>query len=207
MDAGFEVIEENFIETKDKEFEFKSINNTLIFTSQNAVQSILNNSNKDELKSKTVFCVGLKTKAFLQENGFIVEAYTSYASDLAEIISLVYSKESYTFFSGNLRRDTLPVMLKEAGIKFNEIEVYETKLTPKKIIEKADGILFFSPSAVESYLKVNKISNEICFSIGNTTAETLEKNKIKNIIIAPQPTVESVINTAISEKTISNPRA
>ena len=63
-------------------------------------------------------------------------AYTGYAADLAEIITLIYNSESYTFFSGNKRRDTLPDALKEAGITFNEIEVYQTKLAPFKISDQ-----------------------------------------------------------------------
>ena len=193
LDANFLVIEEDFIEIKTKEFKLKKINENIIFTSQNAVRSILNNSKVDDLKTKNVFCVGIKTKDFLTENGFNVIVYTDYASDLAEIISLIYKNETYTFFSGNLRRDVLPNSLKENEITFNEIEVYETILTPKKITSKLDRILFFSPSAVESYLKDNKISKEICFCIGNTTAEALENNKIKNIIIAENPSVDDVI--------------
>jgi uroporphyrinogen-III synthase len=118
---------------------------------------------------------------------------------LAEIITLIYSNESYTFFSGNLRKETLPKALSEANVKYNEIQVYETTLTPQKIKTTVDGILFFSPSGVESYLKDNKIKNEICFCIGNTTAEALEKNKVKNIVIANQPSVEDVIEDVIEE--------
>jgi uroporphyrinogen-III synthase len=193
LNAAISLIEEDFIETKIKNFELKSIHNNLIFTSQNAVQSILQHPKCEELKSKNVFSVGMKTKDLLTENGFNVVAYTGYASDLAEIITLIYSNETFTFFSGNLRRDTLPNTLNENGISFNEIEVYETNLTPKKITEKLNGILFFSPSAVESYLKLNSIKDEICFCIGETTAEALETKKIKNIVIADKPSVENVI--------------
>ncbi|GGC82120.1 uroporphyrinogen III methyltransferase [Flavobacterium lutivivi] len=197
LDANITLIEEDFIETKIKDFQLKSINQNLIFTSQNAVQSILQHPKCDELKGKNIFCVGMKTKDLLEENGFNVIAYTGYAADLAEIISLIYGKETFTFFSGNLRRDVLPNTLKENGIAFNEIEVYETLLTPKKINEKLDGILFFSPSAVESYLKSNTIKDEMCFCIGETTAEALESKKIKNIIIADKPSVENVIYEVI----------
>jgi uroporphyrinogen-III synthase len=196
-DAGISVLEEDFIETKIKNFEFSKVNENLIFTSQNAVQSILQHPKCDELKGKSVFCVGMKTKELLTENGFDVVAYTGYASDLAEIISLIYSSESFTFFSGNLRRDILPNTLKENGITFNEIEVYETNITSKKMTSKQDGILFFSPSGVESYLKLNSIKDEICFCIGETTAEALENKKVKNIIIAEKPSVESVITQVI----------
>ncbi|MET0759331.1 MAG: uroporphyrinogen-III synthase [Flavobacterium sp.] len=198
VNANFNVIEADFISTENKDFELNKINDNLIFTSQNAVNSILRHPKCDELKTKNVFCVGLKTKILLSESGFNVVAYTGYASDLSEIITLIYSSESYTFFSGNMRRETLPKALKEAGIKFNEIEVYETTLTPKKIKDKVDSILFFSPSGVESYLKDNTIKKETCFCIGDTTAEALAKIT-KNIIIAEQPSVEDVIEECINE--------
>jgi len=200
LNANFNLIEADFIKTESKPFELKNINDNLIFTSQNAVHSLIENAQEllPKLREKNIFCVGLKTKALLEENGFNVIVYTGYAQDLAEIIALIYSKESFTFFSGNLRRDTLPDFLKEANIKFNEIEVYETQLTPQKITTPLDGILFFSPSGVESYLKDNKIKKEICFCIGNTTAEALEK-ATKNVIIANQPTVENTIIQCINE--------
>ncbi|MCC9072328.1 uroporphyrinogen-III synthase [Flavobacterium sp. F-65] len=197
LNANFSVVEADFIATEKTPFELNQINDNLIFTSQNAVHSILEYSDVEALKSKKVFCVGLKTKALLTENGFDVIAYTGYAADLAEIITLIYANESYTFFSGNLRRDTLPEALKEAKIKFNEIKVYETTLTPQKINSAVDGILFYSPSGIESYLKDNQIKNEICFCIGDTTAEALE-NITKNIVIANYPTIENTIIQCIN---------
>jgi uroporphyrinogen-III synthase len=197
LDANIQLIEEDFIKTTFLSPPLEGLGEALIFTSQNAVQSILQHPKCNELKSKNVFSVGMKTKDLLTQNGFNVIAYTGYASDLAEIISLIYSKESYTFFSGNLRRDILPNTLKENGITFNEIEVYETNITSKKITNKLDGILFFSPSAVESYLKMNTIKDEMCFCIGETTAESLENKKIKNIIIADKPSVENVISDVL----------
>lgn len=198
LNAGFSVTEANFIKTENSDFDLKEINDNLIFTSQNAAQSVLLHPKCEELKTKNVFCVGLKTKALLEENGFNVVVYVDYASDLAEIITLIYSNESYTFFSGNLRKETLPKALREAKVNFNEIQVYETTLTPQKIKTAVDGILFFSPSGVESYLKENKIKNEICFCIGETTAEALEK-RTRNIIVADQPSVENVIEDVIEE--------
>ena len=196
-DVGFEVLESNFIEVETKIFELNGIKDNLIFTSQNAVRSFLTHpkfeENKSDLQSKKVFCVGVKSKTILTDAGFEVIAYADYASDLTEIICLIYANGSYTFFSGNLRKETLPLALKNAGIEFNEIEVYETQLKPHKIKEAVDAILFFSPSGVESYLKDNPIKKEMCFCIGETTAEALENKHIKNIIIAEHPSVENVI--------------
>lgn len=198
LDEGFSVNEADFIKTENSDFDLKGINDNLIFTSQNAAQSVFLNPKSSALKTKNVFCVGIKTKALLEENGFTVDVYVDYASDLAEIITLIYSSESFTFFSGNLRKETLPKALQAAKVNFNEIQVYETTLTPHKIKSAVDAILFFSPSAIESYLKDNKIKNEICFCIGETTASTLEKITT-NIIVADRPSVENVIEDVIEE--------
>lgn len=196
--ASFKLIEADFIKTENQNFDLKDIHDNLIFTSQNAAQSVLHHPKCESLKTKNIFCVGLKTKILLSEAGFNVIAYTGYAADLAEIITLIYAKESYTFFSGNLRKETLPKALKNANVSFNEIQVYETTLTPQKVKGSFDAILFFSPSGVESYLKDNIIKKETCFCIGETTAEALEKIT-KNIIIAENPTIEDVIEECINE--------
>ena len=194
IDSDIDILEEDFIQIENNNFELKNINENLIFSSQNAVLSLMEHLNWEQLKNKSVFCVGIKSKELLEQNGFKVDVYMDYASELAEIITLIYNKETFTFFSGNLRKETLPKALKDAQIKFNEIEVYQTKLVSFKIssAEKFDGILFFSPSGVESYLKDNKIKSETCFCIGETTANALEKIT-KNIIISQIPTIEDVI--------------
>ena len=196
LNANISLVEADFISIHQKKVAVETINENLIFTSQNSVVSLIENLGSSDtltlLKQKKVFCVGMKTKSLLEENGFNVIAYTGYAADLAEIITLIYGREKFTFFSGNLRRDTLPEALTNAEVVFNEIQVYETILTPQKVSGPFEGILFFSPSGVESYLKDNKISNQTCFCIGTTTAEALE-NITNNIVIANQPTVENVI--------------
>lgn len=201
LNANISLVETDFISIDQKKVVLKTLNENLIFTSQNSVLSVIENlqetENLEQLKKKNVFCVGLKTKALLEKNGFNVVAYTGYAADLAEIITLIYNKEKFTFFSGNLRRDTLPEALKEAKIVFNEIEVYQTILNPQKVNGTFDGILFYSPSGIQSYLKDNKINKETCFCIGTTTADALE-NITNNVIIANQPTVENVIIQCIN---------
>jgi len=201
LNANISLVEADFISIEQKKITVETVNENLIFTSQNAVLSLIENLKETEtlelLKKKNVFCVGMKTKGLLEENGFNVIAYTGYAADLAEIITLIYGKEKFTFFSGNLRRDTLPEALSEAEVVFNEIQVYETNLTPQKVSGTFDGILFYSPSGIESYLKNNKIKSEMCFCIGTTTADALEIIT-NNVVIANQPTVENVIIQCIN---------
>lgn len=195
-DANFNVIEKKFIKTKTIDFHVKKLNEYILFTSKNAVKSVLKNRIENQVRDKKIFCVGQKTKLFLEKHHCLVQESADYASDLGLIIREKYKNHSFTFFSGNIRRNTLPDLLNDNFIKWNEVVVYETALNPKKVKENIDGILFFSPSAIESYLMKNKIENQTCFCIGTTTAKALE-NKTKNIQIAAQPTVENVIDEVI----------
>lgn len=196
--VGFFVVEKNFIQIEKINFSLENIQENLIFTSKNAVKSVL--KHKDEFRDKKVFCVGEKTKKMLQKEGFTVVETENYAEDLAQKIIHNFPSEKFTFFCGNLRRETLPNILKENSVVFNEIEVYKTALHPHKIEGKTDVILFYSPSGVNSFLTENSIQNETCICIGKTTAKALE-NKTKNILIAAKPSLKSVIKTCIKINT------
>lgn len=197
LNAGFAVVEADFIEIQNKDFTFSNIYNNLIFTSGNAVKAVSNHSDVQNIRRNPAFCVGEKTADLLDENGFTVQEIANNAAELAKIIIAQYSTESFTFLNGNLRLDELPNQLKNANVLWNEVEVYQTILTPNPINSTFDGILFYSPSAVESFLSANKITNETCFCIGHTTAKALE-NSTKNIVIANQPSVENTIIQAIN---------
>jgi len=194
-DAGIELVEKNFIQTKSLSFETLQLNNYLIFTSKEAVKSIL----KSEMKNVhfiSCLCVGSKTKGFLEKKGFTVIESADYAEDLIQVIDSKYKENSFTFYCGNIRKNTIPNYFQQNKIAYNEIIVYETTLKPHQIKEPFDGILFFSPSGVNSFLEKNTLENKTYFCIGTTTAKALE-NRTKNIIIASQPTIENVITEVI----------
>lgn len=194
-DAGIELVEKNFIQTKSVSFETHQLNNYLIFTSKEAVKSVLKSEEKN-VHSISCLCVGSKTKSFLEKKGFTVIESADYAEDLIQVIDSKYKENSFTFFCGNIRKNTIPNYFQQNKIAYNEIIVYETTLKPQQIKEPFDGILFFSPSGVNSFLEKNTLENKTCFCIGTTTAKVLE-NRTKNIIIASQPTVENVITEVI----------
>ena len=198
LNAGFSVLEADFITIRNTKFELGTTAENLIFTSQNAFKSFLENADSSSLKDRKVFCVGLKTKALIEQHGFQVVLFSDYAEDLARILTTIYADESFTFFSGSMRRETLPTALRKATIAFNEVQIYKTTLSPSTIDSRLDGILFFSPSGVKSYLQRNSITHETCFCIGTTTAKALE-GITENIINANQPTVENVIIQAIKK--------
>ncbi|MDX1327920.1 MAG: uroporphyrinogen-III synthase [Arenibacter sp.] len=179
----------------------------VIFTSQNTVKSYLKNleeaanlnnlKNSKDLSSQiTAYCVGEKTKALLEENGIKVVAVTHYGADLAKILVSEYSQHSFLFLCGNKRRFEIPTSLKENNIHFKEQVVYKNSPNPKGFSTAFDGILFFSPTGIESYLMKNTLSDSIAFCIGTTTAEEAKKHTSK-IVVAKKPTVESVLEKVV----------
>lgn len=197
LNAGFSVIEADFIKISTLPFQIKNKPTLLLFTSQNGVKSVLENDKVDELKQIPSICVGSKTRKLLEDNGFIVLATKEYAEELAPIIQKEFSKEHIAFFAGNLRRNVLPDAMNRAIIAFDEYLVYQNEESSVKIEAKTNALLFFSPSGIHSYLKQNTIDNQMCFCIGTTTADALQ-GVTKNIVIANQQTVENVIIQCIS---------
>lgn len=209
LEAGFKITEHDFIDIEPMEFSVPENVENAIFTSQKAPFALAGISPKrgklEALKTniKNCFCVGSKTKKLLEENGMTVIASAEYGKDLAEIIVEKYPNENFIFFCGNRRRDELPSILKKNMVSFEEIEVYKTILNPKKMEQAFDGILFFSPSGVESYIKGQMFENGgipafagmIAFCIGTTTA-TEAKKYTEKVIVAEKPTIESVIELA-----------
>lgn len=165
-----------------------------IFTSKNAILGVFNQFTTSELQFENVYCVGDKTAQFLEEKNVKVTVKANSAEELADEILLNKDIEEVHFFCGNLRRNELPEMLAENNIKVNEIEVYTTNFKSVKIKNTYDGILFFSPSSVKSYLLKNTDTQSVAFCIGNTTASEAIDD-FENVFVADEPTVENVIES------------
>ncbi|CEN41253.1 uroporphyrinogen-III synthase [Capnocytophaga cynodegmi] len=200
LKQGFSITEIDFIQTHSIEFELKNIGDLLLFTSQNAIKSVLQHPKKDSLKSIPCICVGEKTAKLLSKNNWKVLHYEEYATDLGNYIKKHCTKNRITFFSGNLRRDVLPNVLRNNQISHNEIQVYKTILHSEKVNSPQKAILFFSPSGIQSFLQQNSFSDEIIFCIGKTTAEEASKHT-KNYIISEKPTIDSLIECVITHFT------
>jgi len=187
----------DFITTRGNRLKAKVVKNKIenvIITSQNAVDALLDNFSPVELNFTNIYCVGKRTKRLIEKKiGKVVHVETS-AVNLANFLVKNIKEKEVTYFCGNKRRDELPTILSENNIEVNEVESYQTQLTPRKIGENFNGILFYSPTGIESYLKDNQTSDSTAFCIGETTA--LEAKKyFKNVIVAAVPTVESVLKS------------
>jgi uroporphyrinogen-III synthase len=169
-----------------------------VFTSMNAVAVV-----KQYLSSApgwNIFSTGQTTRElisdFFGERNIIATAND--AGHLADEIIKKNTKE-VVFFCGDQRRDELPEKLKAKNVKVHEIIVYRTNATAKPISKNYDAILFFSPSAVESFFSANYINNNlIFFAIGNTTANTIRQKTNNKIIISKQPGKEALVRKMIT---------
>ncbi|MFL0072604.1 hydroxymethylbilane synthase [Tenacibaculum maritimum] len=184
----------DFIKTRFNRIAPKIVKNGIrhiIITSKNGVEAILHNFSPEELQFKNIYCVGRRTKKLIEQKIGKVAHSERNAEKLAAYLSDKIKGEEVTYFCSNLRLETLPKVLAENNIVVNEVEVYKTMYSPVQVAEKVNGILFYSPSTVASYIEKNK-ANKIAFCIGESTAKEARKY-FENVQVANVPTVESVI--------------
>jgi hydroxymethylbilane synthase len=168
----------------------KGIENVII-TSKNGVEALLNSFIKQELQFNNIYCVGRRTKKLIEQKiGKVANSENSAEKLAGYLLENIKGKE-VTYFCSDLRLDTLPAVLKENGIVVNEIEAYKTMYSPVHVREQFSGVLFYSPSTIESYLQ-NNLTDKIAFCIGESTAKIARKH-FEKVQVAKLPTVESVL--------------
>jgi len=200
LNNGIEVVQHDGISIAFNDFELPNAQDYYIFTSRNAVKAYLNKTkNNTPLQNSHIhcFCVGQKTRSYLIENGLKVIKMTENASELANFIVNNHQNASFSLLVGNRNRPELREQLSQNNIEFSEVEAYTTTLTPKKFQEDFDGILFFSPSGIQSFTQKNELSQRAAFCIGETTAREAKKFT-DNVQISLETTVESVITLTIN---------
>ena len=163
----------------------------VIITSKNAVEALLTNYSAVELQFKNIYCVGRRTKKMIENRIGKVMHSEKNAEKLAKYLVEFIEGTEVTYFCSDIRLDALPTILDDNNIKVNEVEAYQTKLDSVNLPESVEGVMFYSPSTVQSYKKEND-ANGIAFCIGETTAKEASKH-FEDVRIAKVPTVESVI--------------
>ncbi|HYF32886.1 MAG TPA: uroporphyrinogen-III synthase [Chitinophagaceae bacterium] len=173
---------------------------TVIFTSMNAVEAVaaLKDSHQPRWK---IYCIGEATARLVKQHfgaGAIAGTADS-GQELAEVIMQQPGITEAVFFCGNNRRPELPGALRNNNIGIRELVVYNTFATPQRIEKKYAGILFFSPSAVESFFSVNTIDKyTVLFAIGKTTRDTIKKFTNNGIITSVIPGKEELARQAVA---------
>lgn len=184
----------------------------LILTSPRAVEALAKCWDPSKFviwNTKKVYTVGqASSRNILASLGLEALGETSgNAENLAKIIveeNLTSSK--FLFPCGNLRSETLPISLSEAGISVDAVTVYETKENTNlknDLIELDKGhepccLVFFSPSGCEYvHRELQTFSNRFGqlprFAIGNSTAHKIENLGLEIAGVAAKPQASSLV--------------
>lgn len=204
---GIQIHQASFIETKciltqEQEksiFQLLQSPHNIIITSNKAANILASILNKITTEHN-YYVVGSSTAATIKKlgkNHFI--SYTAnHAIELGTYIFQQHADKKFIYFSGDIRREELPNLLNQHKVLWQEIPVYTTQLTPHKLTNAFDGILFFSPSGVNSYFTYHSPKPfQTYFSIGSTTTQSIENYTIENIVTISTPSTELLIQKII----------
>jgi uroporphyrinogen-III synthase len=193
---GVKYQEADFISINTLTFEFPKKADVFIFSSQNAVKSFLKNPLSGNFTHVPCWVVGQSTAEMLSENGFSIALKTDYADDLVQLIANTNKSQKVIFFAGNSRRNVIPTALNALQLDWEEYIVYEMQPSSVAFNGTFDAILFFSPSAVTSFLEKNELHQAHPICIGETTSAYFKNNNIPHSV-AVKPLVPLVITETL----------
>jgi uroporphyrinogen III methyltransferase / synthase len=205
----------------------------LFFTSQNAVRALaersleLGISLEQATRDVRIAAVGPATAAAARKAGLQV-AYTALkhqGTSLASELSGELPGWRMLLPRSDRANPVLPEMLRRMGAEVTEVEAYRTmdvpdsKEAPTRIPElfngALDSIVFFSPSAVDGFVKRERgaeilraaasSGHAAILAIGEVTAEALRKVGVEQCVQAKDTTVEGVVR-ALEEFFAALPR-
>lgn len=165
------------------------------------------------IRSKIGYTVGPATEKVLRDKGFTDVrggAEAGNGAALADIILLECSGADFpiVFFTGMIRKDIIPVKLRNNGFSVNEVVIYKTAPKPDildnfKILchHHVDWIVFFSPQGTDDIVhhitteKPHSLAYTKFASIGPTTQDFLVSRGIHPHVVASKPTAHSLLDS------------
>lgn len=125
--------------------------------------------------------IGKSTSSYVEERGYKVH-FTGVTSGIPALVSEEFKAfvkgRKVLFPQSNYSHRSMQERLTEYQI--TDLVVYETALTPTKLERKPSILVFTSPTNVESFLKLNTISEgQKTIAWGKTTEAFLDKNGVK----------------------------
>ncbi|MDN5216548.1 uroporphyrinogen-III synthase [Fulvivirgaceae bacterium BMA12] len=175
----------------------------VIFTSRNAVDHFFRLCAESKIEMPNdmkYFCISEQTANYLQKYIVIrkrkIFTGTRTAADLIEILKK-HRNEKYIFPCSNIRKDDIPVFLKNEQYNYTEGIIYKTVASDLSDLADVnyDVIAFFSPSGINS-LFVNfpdfRQNNTRIAAFGPTTAKAVREAGLNLDIEAPLPNAPSM---------------
>lgn len=205
---GVRISVRSFIETSpvqnieiQQELESISVQEAIVvFTSMNAVEAVIGMLD-GHIPDWRIYCMGNTTQQLVADY-FGEDAIAGTGNNAVELAETLIENEmpdEVIFFCGNLRRDELPARLHKERIDVQEIIVYETTAIHQKVEETYDGILFFSPSAAESFFATNQLPpHTVLFAIGTTTRDAIARFTQNRIVVSGQPGKDELVEQAVN---------
>ena len=172
----------------------------VVFTSGNALRSVatLLDSQKPEW---SVYCMG-NTTYELAKSIFGDQQIRQTANDAASLAKMIIAEKEagdVIFFCGNLRRKDLPELLQKNNIGVKEIITYHTTPIQPEIKREYDAVLFFSPSAADSFFSHHSLPERTrVFVIGATTAEKVKSSTRNTVFVSDKPDKLHLVGMAVN---------
>lgn len=185
--AGHELTQYNAVEAETLPFSAAPYPH-YVCSSQNAVKALRDYWHRQDqamLKNARWYCVGTQTAEALEQLGFKVSHCSENADTLIEEV-LKPLNEPILWFSGVRKTRALEQFINDRGCDY--IDCYLTRLVEKSFTTPYDALLFFSPSGVESFLKVNEMVRAHAFCIGETTAKAVRPHAQNGLSVSQKAT-------------------
>lgn len=178
----------------------QQIKRHVVLTSITGVKSFLKIAGQLQLNvaDYVIYCISRGTKEYAAASGLNIKASAMSASALADEILKDNEVKAVTHVSSNLRRDELADKLTHAGVLVHDVTAYHTEFTPIVIDASYDAVVFFSPSAVDSFLTMNPLQPVPCFCIGKTTSDYARQKGYPATIIAEAPSEDFLMQSIIN---------
>ena len=194
MAAQCDVVDYDALQIEIQPFSIPKKPNYWVFSSQNAVRSFLANPTASAHQNP-ILCVGEKTKSLLEENGQKVVKTAQNMLELVEFIQRTMRNEHFLHICGSRKLPDFAAGMQQARISYAEVTAYQTHLVSRVQRPEPQGLLFYSPSGVESYLQSNSIGASWCFCIGETTA-TAVRPLTEHLTVSPKPDADLLVAAA-----------
>ena len=194
MAAQCDVVDYDALQIEIQPFSIPKKPNYWVFSSQNAVRSFLANPTASAHQNP-ILCVGEKTKLLLEENEQKVIKTAQNMLELVDFIQKTMKNEHFLHICGNRKLADFAAGMQKVGISYDEVTAYHTHLVSRVQTPEPQGLLFYSPSGVESYLQTNLIGASWCFCIGETTA-TAVRPMTEHLTVSPKPDADLLVAAA-----------
>ncbi len=201
-------INQSFVQKEEISYETVDI---IVITSQNAIYAISNIA-----KNKLILTVGDKTADIICSKGFTnVKSVNGNIQSLVQYIIENYINKSILYLRGNNITLDIKSVMENSGFCVQEIIVYKAEpslsLDTKIQLELKKTnhciIIFYSKATANNFIRLIKVYNLLSYlkkfiaiSISKNVSEVLEQIEWKTLLIAEQPTEQSIIQLLNKQK-------